>query len=232
MGVVAVCAGLFLLAILISAVAQRSQARVTRSARRAGHERPARQGLHPAPAPGPRLLHRGEGGRDHDPHDQRHREPAAAAAGRARSAGRAGADDGRDHRDPVHAERRADADHACAGDPDPDRAHDLVHARLTAWLRAGARRDRGRARRPLGEPPWRADGRRLQPPALERRPAPQRRRGLPRRQQLHRADQRDLRSGHADARLPRPGGAARDRRQHGAARPALDRRSWSRSSCT
>ena len=111
-------------------------------------------------------------------------------------------------------------------------AHALVHARFAAWLRPRARRDRRRARRPLGEPARRAHGRRLQPSALERRPAPQRRRRLPRRQQLHGADQRDLRSRDADARLPRPGGAARDRRQHGAAPPALDRCSWSRSSCT
>jgi ABC-type multidrug transport system fused ATPase/permease subunit len=35
------------------------------------------------------------------------------------------------------------------------------------------------------------------------------------RQQLHRPDQRDLRPGHPAARLPRPGRAAGDRRQHG-----------------
>ena len=35
-------------------------------------------------------------------------------------------------------ERRADADHACPRDPDPDARDDLVHARLAARLRACA----------------------------------------------------------------------------------------------
>ena len=82
---------------------------------------------------------------------------------------------------------------------------DLVPHGLRARLRARPRRHRRRARRPLREPARRAHGRRLQPPALERRPAPQRRRRLPRRQQLHRPDQRDLRPRHPDARLSGPG---------------------------
>ena len=48
-------------------------------------------------------------------------QPPAVAAGRARPARRPGPDDGRDHRDPVHAEREAGADHDRARDPGADR---------------------------------------------------------------------------------------------------------------
>ena len=43
-------------------------------------------------------------------------------------------------------------------------------------------------------------------------------------EQLHRADQRDLRSRHDDARVPGAGGAAGDRRSDGPRAPAVDRR--------
>ena len=54
----------------------------------AGHVRPARPHVRAPPAPVARLLHRREGGRDHDPHDERHRGAPAAAPGRARRSSR------------------------------------------------------------------------------------------------------------------------------------------------
>ena len=116
--------------------------------------------------------------------------------------------------------RRAGLDHA--GDRDP------VLTVATLWftqrLRARLHRVRDGIAGVLGDLSESLHGVRigcrLQPPALERRAAPQRRRRLPGGQQLHRADQRALRSRHADARVPRPGRAAGDRRQHGAAPPA------------
>ena len=82
---------------------------------------------------------------------------------------------------------------------------DLVQPRLRAGLPASPRTHRRRARRPLGEPARCSHRRRVQPPALERRRAPQHRRRLPRRQQPHGPDQRHLRPRHADARVPRAG---------------------------
>ena len=70
-----------------------------------GHERPAHQGVPPPAAALARLLHRGEGGRRHEPHDERHREPAAAAAGRAGPVRHSGPDHGRHHGLPLRHQR-------------------------------------------------------------------------------------------------------------------------------
>ena len=139
---------LFLAAIVITAAAQRSQARVTgRLAARVMNDLRVKR-LRPPPAPVARLLHRREGGRDHDPHDQRHREPAAAAAGRARPVRRSGPDDGR--RSPSSCSRynvEAGADHArCSSCPVLTAASLWFRARLRARLRPGPRRHRRRAR--------------------------------------------------------------------------------------
>ena len=107
MSVVIVCTALFLLAIASPRSRQAVAGTGLRSSRLAGDERPAHQGVHAPAAARARLLHQGEGRGDHDQDDQRHRAPAAVAAGWARSAGRPGADDGRDHRDPVHDECRS-----------------------------------------------------------------------------------------------------------------------------
>ena len=79
----------------------------------------------------------------------------------------------------------------------------VVPPGVRARLRPGARRDRQRARRPVRELA-RSKGRNgPQPPAGERRPPPQHRRALSRRQQLHGADQRRLRAEHPAARRGR-----------------------------
>ena len=71
-----------------------------------GDERPAHQGVPPPAAALARLLHRGEGRRGHEPHDERHREPAAAAAGRAGPVRHSGPDHGRHHGLPLRHQRR------------------------------------------------------------------------------------------------------------------------------
>ena len=62
-----------------------------------GDERPAHHHFPSSAAALARLLHRGEGRRRHEPHDERHREPAAAAPGRPGAVRHPGSDDGRDH---------------------------------------------------------------------------------------------------------------------------------------
>ncbi len=74
-----------------------------RPAGRLGHERPAGQDLHSPAAIVARLLHRGEGGRDHEPNDERYREPSAAAPGWPGAVRGAGPHHDRDH---VHHARR------------------------------------------------------------------------------------------------------------------------------
>ena len=97
-----------------------------RPAGRPGDERPADQDLHPPPADVARLLHRREGGRDHDPHDERHREPPAAAPRRPGQLRRAGPDDGRDHRHPLHAQRATGDHHRARRGPGAHRPVPLV----------------------------------------------------------------------------------------------------------
>ena len=203
-----------------------------RPAGRLGHERPAGQGLRPPPAAVARLLHRGEGRRGHDPHDQRHREPPAAPPGRPVAARHPGPDHGRHHRHPVRHQRAAGPHHRGADRAGAGRRLDLVQAGLRARLRRGARRDRQRAGRPVREPPRRPHRDRPQPPAPQRHPPPQRGRRLPRRQQLHGPRQRRLRPRHPDAGHPRPGRHAGHRRHHGGPPHSSASARWSPSSCT
>ena len=121
-----------------------------------GHERPAHQGL-PAPAAAvPRLLHRGEGRRRDEPHDERHREPAAAAAGRPGPVRHSGADDGRHHDLPLRHQRHPGRHHGLRRPTAAGHHVDLVQAGLRARVRQGARRHRAGAGGPLREPAGRA----------------------------------------------------------------------------
>ena len=153
-------------------------------------------------------------GRRHEPHDERHREPAAAPAGRAGAVRHPGPDDGRDHGLAVRDERGAGGDHRAGRPALPDRDVDLVPPGVRAWLRQGARRHRPRAGRPLREPPGRARRHGAQPPALQHRDAPRRRRLVPRRQQLHGPDRQHLRARVTGAQRVRPGAHPRFRRVH------------------
>ncbi len=96
-------------------------------------ERSPRQGVHPPPTPVTRLLHRGKGRRGHEPHDERHREPPAAAPGRARPVRHPGADDGGHHDHPVHHQRAAGPDHRA-----PHRAGAHRHCRCGSVERPNA----------------------------------------------------------------------------------------------
>ena len=120
MGVIIVVSALYLVAVAITATAQRFMADSHGPVGGLGHERSAGQGLHPLAALVARLLHRGEGGRDHEPHDQRHREPAATAPGRAGPVRGPGSDHDRHHLHPAGLERRAGPDHHPARHPGPD----------------------------------------------------------------------------------------------------------------
>ena len=102
--------------------------RVARDVRAAGAD------VRPPATPLARLLHRREGGRDHDPHDERHRVAAAAAAGRPGAVRAAGAHHGRRHRRPLLLQRRARAHHAADG-----------RARSSPACRCGSGRRRTRA---------------------------------------------------------------------------------------
>jgi ABC-type multidrug transport system fused ATPase/permease subunit len=82
-----------------------------------GDERPAGHHFPPPATPLPRLLHRGEGGRGHEPDDQRHREPAAAPPGRSGPIRHSGADHGGHRHLPVHHQRAAGHHHRCGGHP-------------------------------------------------------------------------------------------------------------------
>ena len=85
-------------------------------------------------------------------------------------------------------------------------------------VRAGTRRHRQRAQRPLREPVGRARRHRLQPGPQQRVVPPQRVGRVPRRQRPHRAPRRHLRRVDRVRRADRPGDAAARRRQHGARR--------------
>ena len=114
------------------------------SPRLVGHERPAHKGVPPPAAALAGLLHRGEGRRRHEPHDQRHREPAAAAAGRAGPVRHSGPDHDRHHGLPLRHQREAGCHHRLRGAASPRHHVDLVQAGLRARLRQGARRHRAR----------------------------------------------------------------------------------------
>ena len=167
-----------------------------------GHERPPGQGLPPPATTLARLLHRGEGRRGHEPHDQRHREPAAAAAGRVGPVRHSGPDDDRHHDLSLPHQRDAGRHHRLRRAATTGHHVVLVQAGLGARLRQGPRWDRAGAGRPLREPAGRPYRHRPQPAALQRRDASGHRRFVPRRQQLHRPYQRHLRAGlTADQRL-------------------------------
>ncbi len=109
-----------------------------------GDERPAHQGVPAPPAAVARLLHRGEGRRRHEPYDERHREPSAAATGRAGPVRHSGADHARHHGLPVRDERDPGGYHDLRRPPATRRHVDLVQAGVRARLRQGPRRHRAR----------------------------------------------------------------------------------------
>ena len=113
---------------------ERRARRHHRTGRVARHVRAARPHVRAPATPLARLLHRREGGRDHDPHDERHRVAPAAAAGRAPAVRAAGAHDGHRHRGAVLLQRRAHAAHA---------AHDRARSSPGSRCGSGRRPTRG-----------------------------------------------------------------------------------------
>ena len=154
---------------------ERSAGRDHRARRVAGDVRAAGAHLRAPATPLARLLHRREGGRDHDPHDERHRVAPAAPAGRPAAVRAAGAHHGHRHRRPLLLQRRAHAHHAADDRAPPHRPVALVPLIVRQGLPARARRHRRRVERPLGEPVRRAGRHRLQPGPPQRAAAPQRR---------------------------------------------------------
>ncbi len=168
---------LAILAVVVSALA--SGARVATTGRVASprHVRAARSHVRAPATPLARLLHRGEGGRDHDPHDERHRVAPAAAAGRAPAVRAAGAHDGHRHGGALLLQRRARRCITLLHDrPDPHRALAVVPVGVRQGVQPRPRRHRQRAQRPLREPVGRAGGHRLQPGPPQRAAPPQRHR--------------------------------------------------------
>ena len=88
------------------AFGQRVQATVTGTLAVARDARPAHPGLHPLPATQPGLLHRREGRRLDESHDERHREPPTTDPGRHQLLRAAGTHDDRDHGHPLQPQRR------------------------------------------------------------------------------------------------------------------------------
>ena len=93
---------------------RRAAARVALTGRVAvaGDVRAPRAHVRPPATPVARLLHRREGGRDHDPHDERHRGAPAAAAGRPRPVRACRGSRCSSSRSCCSRQRRARADHA------------------------------------------------------------------------------------------------------------------------
>ena len=211
---------------------QRREGRDDRASGVARHVRPARAHLRAPATPFARLLHRGEGGRDHDPHDERHRIAPAAAAGRPPAVRAAGPHDGDRHRGAVLLQRRARADHAPPHRPGARRAVAVVPLRVRQGLQPGARRHRRRAERPLREPLGRARGHRVQPGPAQRAAAPQRHRHVPRRQRPHRAHRGDLRRLHRVRRAARAGARCSSSGATWCATATCRSASSPRSSCT
>ncbi len=176
---------LAILVVVISALVERPPRRDDRPCRVARDVRAARPGVRSPAAPLPRLLHRREGRRDHDPHDQRHRIAATAHARRSAAVRAPGSHDGHRHGDPVLLQRRAHAHHAAHDRAVAHRTVVVVPLVVGPRLRAGARRDRERVERSLREPFGRARGHRLQPGPPQRAVPPQRDRLVPRRQRPH-----------------------------------------------
>ena len=126
------------------------------------------------------------------------------------------------HRLPVRHEREAGRHHGLLRAASARHHVDLVQAGLRARLRQGARRHRARAGRPLREPAGRPHRHGTQPSALQRRDTPRHRRLLPRRQQLHGANQRHLRTGVTGHQRLRPAAHSGHRRHHVPAPPPRD----------